>query len=119
VLSLKDLVRRMEATARGAEAMNVMDEAMKIKSNMNEATERRMKEAVNRVMELLIDELEIEVFSMRLEPDENAFTVVDVLMNAIELAVAIGIFERANLPPPPATEIYELCAKVFLEKAAH
>jgi hypothetical protein len=96
-----------------------MKETEAMKSNMNEATSRRMEEAVDRVLELLIDELEIEPFAMRLEPDENSFTAFDVLCEAIVSVIIVGIYAKVNLPPPPATEIFELCAKLFLEKAAN
>jgi hypothetical protein len=42
-----------------------------------------------------------------------------VLTNATVLAVIAGTFDKVNLPPPPLTEIYELCAKMFMQKVAH
>jgi hypothetical protein len=87
-------------------------------STMSEATTRRMEEAVDRVLELLIDELGIEPFAMTLEPGDS-FTAVDVLSEAMVLAVIAGTFVKLNLPPPPLTEINEICAKVFMQKATH
>ena len=66
-------------------------------STMSEATTRRTEKAVNRVLELLIDELEIEPFSLSLEPSD-AFTAVDVLSHAMVLAVVAGSFTKANRP---------------------
>jgi hypothetical protein len=42
-----------------------------------------------------------------------------VLSEAMVLAVIAGTFVKLNLPPPPLTEINEICAKVFMQKATH
>jgi hypothetical protein len=85
-------------------------------STMSEATTRRGEEAAEAVIDLL-NELGIELFSPNPEPGDS-FCGVDVLAHAMFLAVA-SFFMKNDLPPPPLTEINEICAEMFMRKAAH
>jgi hypothetical protein len=91
-----------------------------MKNAMSEATEQRMKCAVEQVLTLLIDDLGIEPFQLASEPGD-AFSAVDVLAESMVLAVLAGL-SKAGVPIPqlpPKSEIGRICGQMFVNHDAH
>jgi hypothetical protein len=89
-----------------------------MQNTMSAATQRRMDDAVDQVMRLLVDDLGIEL-NLELEPGDNFF-VIDVLGNAMMMAVMASLVVK-GVPPDAMskTELNQICQGVFTRLGSH